>query len=100
MADDQLLYRRGRLSVAELNEEIDEFWQQLNNSAELQNELHAYGIDAGALLEIQPREAIKITPSGAGVDPSMVGLIIAFAPAVNHVVKSTWTDVLLPWIRR
>ncbi len=97
---DESVYARGQLSVAELNREVASFWSELQVSDDLKARLAAHEVGADELLRLSPAEAISITPASAGIDPGTVALIVAFAPSVNHALKSAWDNVILPWIRR
>jgi hypothetical protein len=43
---------------------------------------------------------IDIRVAGEGFDPTTVAVVVAFAPAANHMVMSLWDDVILPRLRR
>jgi hypothetical protein len=97
--DEELVYARGQLSIAELNREVESFWGELGVSDDLKAKLAAHEVDANELLRLPPAEAVIITSDSAGIDPGSIALIIAFAPSVNHALKSAWDTVILPWIR-
>ena len=56
------------------------------------------GVDATSLPEDKRADAIRVSVRGAGVEPTMVSLIIAFAPAANEVLIALWKRLvgLLP----
>ena len=100
MAGDESVYVRGQLSIVELNREVESFWSELRASDDLKAELGAHGASADEILQLPPADAIHITAGSAGIDPALVTLIVAFAPSVNHALKSAWDSVIIPWIRR
>ncbi|OJF14503.1 hypothetical protein [Couchioplanes caeruleus] len=93
-----LLYVRGTRSAAEVQQEIDQFWASLDDE-QVQKELAASGIDLDAVPEGGRKDAIRVGVRGAGVDPTAVTLVVAFAPVANAVLISLWKQVLLPRIR-
>jgi hypothetical protein len=95
----ELLYARGTRSADEIQHEIDQFWASLDGSEGLGKELTDAGIDLGAVSEVARRDAIRVDVRGAGVDPTAVTLVVAFAPTANAILISLWTQVLLPRIR-
>ena len=100
LPEDELVFARGQLSVAELNREVESFWSELQVSDDLKNKLAAHEVSADDLLQLSPGEAVSIRSASAGIDPGTVAIVIAFAPPVNHALKSAWNTVILPWIRR
>ena len=46
------------------------------------------------------KTGIDVRVGGAGFDPMTVAVVVAFAPAANHVVTSLWDEVILPRLRR
>jgi hypothetical protein len=95
-----LTYGRGTRSADEIQREIEKFWAELDASDELRKELVGAGVDITSLPVKEERaDAIRVSVRGAGVEPTMVSLIIAFAPVANEVLISLWKRVLLPRIR-
>jgi hypothetical protein len=45
-------------------------------------------------------DAVTVRVDGSGTDPTVVLLVIAFAPAGNRVLKDLWATAILPRIRR
>jgi hypothetical protein len=95
----ELLYGRGTRSAQEVQQEIDTFWAELETSGQLRKEVVDAGVDLGALPTEARSEAIQVTVRGAGLDPTMVSLVVAFAPIANEALVSLWKRVLLPRIR-
>ena len=91
---DELTYSRGQLSTEQIQQEIAKFWAELGESAELQAELAAAGIDLDLLGGYNATDAITVRVDSSGVDPVSVSLIIVFAPTANRVMKDVWTTVL------
>ena len=95
-----LAYGRGTRSADEIQYEIERFWAELDGSDELRKELMDAGIDIASLPDQAERaDSIRVSVRGAGVEPTMVALIIAFAPVANEMLISLWKQVLLPRIR-
>jgi hypothetical protein len=95
----QLMYVRGTRSADEIQREVDKFWDELADDEELRTELASAGIDAPAVLALKSPDAIRVGVRGAGLDPTTVALVIAFAPVANEMLVSLWKEVLLPRIR-
>jgi hypothetical protein len=95
----QLMYARGTRSADEIQREVDKFWGELADDEQLRTEVAAAGIDAPAVLELKGPDAIRVGVRGAGLEPTAVALVIAFAPVANEVLISLWKQVLLPRIR-
>ncbi|MCA2211316.1 hypothetical protein [Jidongwangia harbinensis] len=95
----ELVYGRGTRSADEVQREIDRFWAELEHDDKLQAELRAAGLDLRAVPPERRPEAIQVRVRGAGLDPTSVALIVAFAPVANAVLVSLWEQVLLPKIR-
>jgi hypothetical protein len=95
----ELFYARGTRSADEIQREIDQFWAALDGSDENPKEVAEAGIDLGALSGAERQDAIRVGVRGAGVDPTAVTLVVAFAPAANAALISLWKQVLLPRIR-
>ncbi len=94
----KLLYSRGTRSVDEIQREIDAFWDALGEDDELRADVRDGGIDVRVLDLLSGKEAIRVTALGAGLDPGLVCLVVAFAPAVNTIAVSAWKKVILPGI--
>ncbi|MEV6105787.1 hypothetical protein AB0M28_13870 [Streptomyces sp. NPDC051940] len=99
MTGKELAYRRGTLSVEELDREVAAFWAELAESAELRAEVAAHGVPPRDVLAVPPGEAVRFRVEGAGLDASHIALVVALAPAANHALTSLWDTVVLPWIR-
>jgi hypothetical protein len=93
-------YEYGTVSVEKLRSEIETFWQELPNSAELRQEVSEAGIEPAQVQELDPVTDIEITKEGEGFDPVTVTIVVAFAPAGVHILNSLWDEVIVPWIRR
>jgi len=91
---------RGSLSAPDLDREVAEFWQELRVQDDLRSRAAELDIDVDSLLALTPDQAITITPDSAGLDPASIALIVAFAPTANHVIKSAWDNIIVPWIRK
>jgi hypothetical protein len=96
----ELLYSRGTRSAEEVQREIDSFWDSLESDDDLRKEVRNAGIDDAELEGLDRQEAISVSVRGAGLDPTLVSLVVAFAPTVNAVIVSLWKKVILPRIRR
>lgn len=99
---DEHVYSRGELSIDQIETEIAQFWQEFDTSASslLDSELFAAGLDQAALSNVDRRNGITIRASASGADPTVVLIIVSFAPSANRIVKDLWAAVLLPRIRR
>ena len=97
---DSLKYRRGTRSVRDLNEDIQKVLQALRVDEELQTVARNAGIEPSAIEELDPRTAIVVRPSGAGIDPASVDLIVSFSPVYTTILISLWKKVVLPRIER
>ncbi len=95
----ELAYGRGTRSADEVQREIQNFWDDLDSSDELRKELADAGVDVDSLPQQNRENAIRVSVRGAGVEPTAVALVIAFAPVANEVLISLWKQVLLPRIR-
>ncbi|GAB1646156.1 hypothetical protein [Krasilnikovia sp. MM14-A1259] len=95
----ELWYGRGTRTADEVQREIDNFWAELDASDELRKELADAGVDPSAVPAPDRPGAIRVSVRGAGIDPTAVALIVAFAPAANEILVSLWKQVLLPRIR-
>jgi hypothetical protein len=94
-----LVYARGTRSVDELREDVDKFWRDFDTDGPARSEVTGAGVDVEALDGVDRKTAIEIRARGAGIDPSTVAIVIAFAPTANAVLTSLWHAVLLPRIR-
>ena len=97
---DELQYKLGARDSDQLASDIEEFWSTVETDDTLRAELQDADVPVDKLLSIPPSDAIQFEHRGAGIDPATVTLVVAFAPAVNEIVKSAWKEVILPWIRR
>jgi len=95
----EISYVRGTRSAAEVQREIDSFWDAIGDD-ELRREVTDAGIDVSELAGLNQRGAISVTAKGSGIDPGTVALVVSFAPAANAVLVSLWKKVILPRIRR
>ncbi len=100
--EEEFAYARGELSAEQIQSEISQFWQILDNqdSAALEAELRAAGLDRAALASIDRENAIIVRARRSGVDTTMAVILVTVAPSVNRVIKDLWKDILLPRIRR
>lgn len=90
---DVLTYRMGSQTPGDLQRIIDGLLASIPGDAELAAEIREQNADPATLRA----GVITVEPSGAGLDPATVALIVAFAaPPVLDV----WKHVLLPRIRR
>lgn len=96
----EILYSRGTRSADDVQREIDSFWDAFDHDDELRKEVQDAGIETSELAQVDRQGAISVRVKGAGLDPALVSLVVAFAPAVNAVVVSLWKKVILPRIRR
>jgi hypothetical protein len=96
----ELVYARGTRSADEVQREVDSFWDAFEHDGELRQEVQDAGIELSELDAVNRQGGITVSVRGAGLDPALVSLIVAFAPAVNTVAVSLWKKVLLPRIRR
>jgi len=96
----QVSYTRGTRSVEEIQREINSFWDQLRHDVRLREEIKDVGIDIPDDAAEDWHDAIHVEVKGAGIDPSTVALIVAFAPSANAIVVSLWKKIILPRIRR
>ncbi|MEU4161712.1 hypothetical protein [Actinoplanes sp. NPDC026670] len=96
----ELVYARGTRSAAEVQQDIDRFWDRLDDSDVVQALAEA-GVDRRDLPPAGEREkTVQVSALGAGLDPTAVALIVAFAPTANEILITVWTQVILPRIRR
>ena len=95
----ELAYGRGTRSAEEVQREIQKFWAELDTSDEAAKRLADAGIDLDDLPREGRADAIRVSVRGAGVEPTAVALVIAFAPVANELLVSLWKEVLLPQIR-
>lgn len=100
MESEGITYSRGLLSAEQIQQEIANFWAELETSSELRAELASAGISDELLLSVNPSDAITVRVDSSGVDPVTVSLVIVFAPTANQALKDVWTTVVLPRIRR
>ena len=94
-----LLYGRGTRSADEVQQEIDKFWAEVETSEQLRKDLADAGVDLSGVSGTERGNAIRVSVRGAGIEPTAVALVIAFAPVANEVLISLWKRVLLPRIR-
>lgn len=100
MQADELIYGRGELSVGQVQQEITQFWRELDKTPEILAKFDDLGIGARELDAIEKLDAISVRADSSGTDPTSVLIIIAFAPTGNRILKDIWTSTLLPRIRR
>jgi hypothetical protein len=93
-------YQLGTRSAVELRRDIQDFLVESRHNSGVQASAARAGITVDQLDELGRSKAYDIREEGAGLDHTAVTLIVAFAPAVNHVAMTVWDDILLPWIRR
>jgi hypothetical protein len=93
-------YQLGTRSAVELDKAVADFWRELSHSEELRAEVADAGLGPADLEQLRGQQAFAFREEGAGLDPTSVSLIVAFAPIVNHIAESLWDEVVLPWIRR
>lgn len=89
----ELLYEAGTRSASEIRDLTAKMIDEVKEDPDLRAEITSYGIDPS---ELSP-DSIDVRPEGAGLDPVIASLIIAFvAPPVIDV----WRHILLPRLRR
>jgi len=103
---DVLLYTSNR-AVRELEVEVDRAWGAIRRSGELERRGVARGLPAILVHRLRRRDLVRLEP-GAGLDPVVSGVLVAFASAAGGEVarliasfaRDVWGDVVLPRLRR
>ena len=87
----QFAIKTKKLSLADLNGELDQFWRDLHREdSVVYAEAVKAGIDLNGLPPIRS-EALKASPSASGFDPATMAIIVAFAPVAAKVASDLWT---------
>ena len=102
MSDDERSYVRGTLSIGQIEAEINKFWHDLEktDAEALEQELQTASLDRSMLDTAELEHAITVRASASGADPTVVLVLITFAPSANRIVKDLWETAILPRIKR
>jgi hypothetical protein len=92
---------KNNVTIAKLQNEANIAWEQLHkpNSSAAQSAIN-HSIDLSQLPS-KLEDALKILPSGQGIDPTTIAIIVAIvnSPAVATAARDIWKYVILPHIR-
>jgi hypothetical protein len=93
---ENLFYAGGRLSADQIKAEITRFWQDADKASNpgLDADLSEAGLDRAALAGVDRENAITVSNSTSGVDPTTAVLIVSLAPSANRIIQDLWKVVL------
>ena len=102
---DKLEYELRKLSVSELQEDIDRLRTKLLDDSQLRmkaiDKMKAINEDFKPedLQQLKNDQAITANLSGVGLDPATTAVIVSFSPLAAKILKDLWVHVILPKIR-
>jgi hypothetical protein len=96
------------LTSEQLQSAAQQVFADLQTDERLRSGAAKFGIDLAAfdaaMAGQDPKKSVVVEPTGAGLTPDTVAVIVkvgvAFAPVVATVMKDTWTHFVLPWLKR
>ena len=91
----RIIYGPGELTTNELRSAILLAIDQLRGEPDSVAELAEIGVTPDELAA-----GIEVQPAGSGMDPLTVALIVAFAPTVNHMLKTAWDRFVLRRVKK
>ncbi len=92
-------YSTKGITLAELNQLLDQMWDDLQHDSDVRRRAEHAGVDLGQLAHLDRNSAICVTREATqGFDPATTAVIIAFAPVAAKMTRDLWDKVLLPRI--
>lgn len=89
---EEIRYEGPTRSVDDVRGVIDEFLTEAERDPSV--------LDGLSVAPDDLRRGIRIQVPEHGFDPATVAIIVAFAPAINHVAITIWDALILPRIHR
>lgn len=98
----QQIYHEGGGSTEQINEVLQQIWQDYETDPQLRERVAATGADL-ATLDAVPNKAqmVEVEPKAGGLGPIAIAIIVKFViPVAAKVAIDLWNRVLLPEIEK
>lgn len=87
---------RRSFTADDMQDALAEFWKESARDPALQQRLHALGLSDDEIAQARSQPS-TVTQSAAGFDATALAILLA--PAVTHVAKDVWKEIILPWLK-